>query len=73
MNTVQVGTVRLLPAGYQAFIPTIFPPKAMLDFPKDILMKNSDATLKVGELKGITRLLPDIDFFLWMYLRKDAA
>ncbi len=36
-------------------------------------MKNSDATLKVGELKGITRLLPDIDFFLKMYLRKDAT
>jgi Fic family protein len=27
----------------------------------------------VGKLDGITRRLPDADFFLWMYLKKDAA
>ena len=73
MKKIQIGTIQLQPSGYRAFVPEAFPPKAMLDFPKNILMKNSDATLKVGELKGITRLLPDIDFFLKMYLRKDAT
>lgn len=27
----------------------------------------------LGKLDGITQLLPDIDFFLFMYIRKDAA
>lgn len=27
----------------------------------------------LGKLDGITKLLPDADFFLLMYLRKDAA
>lgn len=27
----------------------------------------------LGKLGGITKLLPDVDYFLLMYLRKDAA
>lgn len=65
--------MQLQPSGYRAFIPASFPPKAIYDFPKNILIKNSDSTFIVGTLNGITRLLPDIDFFIKMYLRKDAT
>ena len=73
MKTIQIGTMQLQPSGYRAFIPASFPPKAIYDFPKNILIKNSDSTFIVGTLNGITRLLPDIDFFIKMYLRKDAT
>ena len=73
MKTIQIGTMQLQPSGYRAFIPASFPPKSIYDFPKNILIKNSDSTFIVGTLNGITRLLPDIDFFIKMYLRKDAT
>ena len=38
-----------------------------------IIKKAGDATRLLGKLDGITKLLPDSDFFLLMYLRKDAA
>ena len=38
-----------------------------------ILRQNDEATRLLGKLDGITTLLPDVDFFLLMYMRKDAA
>jgi len=35
--------------------------------------KDSEATRLLGKLDGITKLLPNADFFLLMYQRKDAA
>ena len=49
----------------------IFHPKKVLIF--KIIKKASQASLMLGKLDGITQLLPDIDFFLFMYIRKDAA
>ena len=59
--------------GFKAFIPNPFPPKGGFDFDVNILKKNDGATRLLGKLDGITKLLPDADFFLLMYLRKDAA
>ena len=42
-------------------------------FSPAIFRKDSQATRLLGKLDGITKLLPDADFFLLMYLRKDAA
>lgn len=36
-------------------------------------MKHSAAMLALGKLDGVTRLLPDKDFFILMFIRKDAA
>jgi len=38
-----------------------------------LIKKSNEATRLLGKLDGITHLLPDADFFLLMYLRKDAA
>lgn len=59
--------------GFKAFVPHPFPPKDGFVFDSKILKKNNEATRLLGKLDGITKLLPDSDFFLLMYLRKDAT
>lgn len=73
MRTVEIGALRTQPGGFKAFIPNPFPPKGGFEFDPAILKKNNEATRLLGKLDGITKLLPDADFFLLMYLRKDAA
>ena len=73
MKPVEIGIMRTQPGGFKAFIPHAFPPKGSFDFDPKILKKNNEATRLLGKLDGITKLLPDADFFLLMYLRKDAA
>ncbi|MCK5242086.1 Fic family protein [bacterium] len=73
MKAIEIGILRSQPQGYNAFIPNPFPTKAGFDFDPKILKKDSEATRLLGKLDGITKLLPDADFFLLMYLRKDAA
>jgi len=59
--------------GFKAFIPSNFPPDKGLDFSRKLILKHSNAERLLGKLDGITQLLPDVDFFLFMYIRKDAA
>jgi Fic family protein len=59
--------------GFKAFVPHPFPPKEGFDWDSHLLKKTDQATRLLGKLDGITKLLPDADFFLLMYLRKDAA
>lgn len=73
MKTAEIGVYKAQIAGFKAFIPHPFPPKDGFDFDENILKKNNEATRLLGKLDGITKLLPDADFFLLMYLRKDAS
>ena len=73
MNSLEIGVFQEQKEGFKAFIPHTFPPKGGFVFDPTILKKNDEATRLLGKLDGITRLLPDADFFLLMYLRKDAA
>jgi Fic family protein len=73
MKLIEIGTIINQPEGFKAFIPNPFPPRSGFNFDPKILKKNNEATRLLGKLDGITRLLPDSDFFLLMYLRKDAA
>jgi Fic family protein len=70
---IELGTFRQQPQGYKAFIPHRFPPKEKFAFDPALLKKVDQATRLLGKLDGVTKLLPDADFFLLMYLRKDAA
>ncbi|HEX4045494.1 MAG TPA: Fic family protein [Gammaproteobacteria bacterium] len=70
---MKIGHFLKQPQGYKAFIPEPFPPHAGFDFPKKLIQKASHATLSLGKLDGVTQLLPDVDFFLFMYICKDAA
>jgi Fic family protein len=73
MKLLEIGKNIQQIGGFKAFIPHSFPPKGGFDFDSKILKKNDHATRLLGKLDGITKLLPDADFFLLMYLRKDAA
>lgn len=60
--------------GYKAFIPEKFPPEDLSLLQNTQLIKLlSEADRLVGKLDGITKLLPDIDFFIFMYVKKEAA
>lgn len=73
MKNIKIGSYVVQKEGFKAFTPSPFPPKGGFDFEPKILKKNNEATRLLGKLDGITKLLPDSDFFLLMYLRKDAA
>jgi len=72
MEIIKIGTKIQQREGFSAFIPDSFPPQG-ISFSSEILKKDAQATHLLGKLDGITKLLPDADFFLLMYLRKDAA
>jgi Fic family protein len=73
MDKVIIGELQKQKEGFRAFIPASFPPKGGFNFSHTIERKNDTATRLLGKLDGITQLLPDMDFFLFMYIRKDAA
>ena len=73
MKKIEVGKNIRQKESFKAFIPNPFPPKGGFVFDPKILKKNNEATRLLGKLDGITKLLPHVDFFLLMYLRKDAA
>ncbi len=73
MNKVIIGETKKQVSGYSAFIPNDFPPTSKWDFSQSLLLKHSTAQRLVGKLDGVTQQLPDVDFFLSMYIRKDAA
>ncbi|QQS15411.1 MAG: Fic family protein [Candidatus Moraniibacteriota bacterium] len=58
---------------YKAFIPDKFPPKGGFSFSPDIVKQDAKAQHLVSKLDGITQLLPDVDFFIFMYILKDAT
>jgi len=70
---MSIGKVVKQSEGYSAFIPEPFPTKELLKFPVEIINKAAVAERLIGKLDGITHVLPDADFFLSMYIVKDAT
>jgi len=68
-----VGTNVQQPAGFKAFIPAPFPSAGLLQIDQAMQVKHSEAMITLGRLDGISRLLPNKDFFILMFIRKDAA
>ena len=73
MSHIQIGKLKKQNEGFEAFVPHPFPPQEGFAFSHTVVQKNDTATRLLGKLDGITQLLPDMDFFLFMYIRKDAA
>ncbi|MFI5185738.1 MAG: Fic family protein [Chitinophagales bacterium] len=59
--------------GFKAFIPADFPPAEVLEFSSEILVKAALAERLIGKLDGVSQTLPNVDFFLSMYVAKDAT
>lgn len=68
-----IGNYRQQPQGFRAFIPNDFPPAEQIVFPRRVIAKHTEAVRLIGKLDGITQLLPDKDYFLEMFVRKDAS
>ena len=61
------------PSGYEAFIPTPLPPDPPVVVEGEILSLLSKADVAVGRLDGIVKVVPDPDFFVAMYVRREAV
>lgn len=70
---IQIGKYVLQKGNYVAFIPDKFPPKGLTYYEPKIIKLITDANLLLGKLDGLTKLIPDIDFFIFMYINKEAA
>lgn len=57
---------------YRAFVSAPLPPVPALQLDHDLAMLRDQALVALGELKGITRILPDARLFLYQYVRKEA-
>ncbi len=69
-----IGKLVTQPEGYLSFIPNDFPPDIsdlLLD--KEVSESEFWAGHHLAKLDGITQRLPDLDFFIYMYVRKEAA
>jgi len=70
---IQIGKYVKQKGNYTAFIPEKFPPKGLTFNQPKIIKLLADANLLLGKLDGLTKLIPDIDFFIFMYINKEAA
>lgn len=70
---IEIGQNIAQKEGFLAFVPHSFPPKVLLELSQETLIKAAEADRLVGKLDGITHTLPDVDFFLSMFVAKDAA
>lgn len=70
---MKIGRLIKQPSGYIAFIPAKFPPDQPFVLNPKTQLLHAKAVLMLGKLDGITQLLPDLDFFILMYIQKEAT
>lgn len=73
INKPKIGRYIAQKDGFKSFTPFEFPPKGGFMISAKLHKKHEEAIRLVGKLDGITRLLPDKDFFILMFIKKDAA
>jgi Fic family protein len=59
--------------GYSAFIPNPLPPDPPLALDAALLRLLEDAVSELGRLDGVAKVIPDPDFFVGMYVRREAV
>jgi Fic family protein len=57
---------------YSSFVPTPLPPKPSIEVSEEMLKLLATAHHLLGKLDGISVTLIDVDFFIAMYVRKEA-
>lgn len=72
-HSFTVGRNVQQPMGFKAFVPVPFPSEVLFSYSPETIKRDAHASRLLGKLDGITQLLPDVDFFMYMYVRKDAA
>jgi Fic family protein len=61
------------PEPFKSFVPKCLPPTPSIEFSPELLGLMERASLAVGRLDGLARLLPDLQLFLYFYVRKEAV
>ena len=61
------------PETFKSFVPRPLPPAPAIEFQTDLLDLMERANLALGRLDGLARLLPDLQLFLYFYVRKEAV
>lgn len=61
------------PQGYIAFIPKPLPPDPPLALDAGLLSLLEEAVGELGRLDGVAKVIPDPDFFVSMYIRREAV
>ena len=61
------------PETFKSFVPKSLPPAPAIDFQIELLDLMERANLALGRLDGLARLLPDLQLFLYFYVRKEAV
>lgn len=59
--------------GYEAFVPSPLPPDPPLELDASLLGLLEDAVSELGRLDGVAKIIPDPDFFVGMYVRREAV
>ncbi|MBD3331180.1 Fic family protein [Candidatus Peregrinibacteria bacterium] len=70
---IQIGSFVKQTAGYKAFIPSKFPPDNFISWNNVLVTLLSKAERAIGKLDAIDELIPDVDLFILMYAKKEAA
>lgn len=68
-----IGTYRQTGNSYKAFVPEPFPLKNLVKWDKDLILLLSKADRAIGKLNAIDQLVPDVDYFIFMYVKKEAT
>jgi len=58
---------------YEAFIPNPLPPTPEIQWDTNLVAALATAMANVARLDGAARLLPDLHFFIYSYVRKEAV
>jgi len=61
------------PSGHSAFVPAALPPEPPLELDLDTITLLSEADRALGRLDGMVKTVPDPDFFVAMYVRREAV
>ena len=61
------------PSGYYAFVPEDLPPQPPIEFDPSLATLLSRADLAIGRLDGEIRNVPNPNFFVAMYVRREAV
>ena len=69
----QYATVSTVGEEVKAYIPHPLPPTPELSIDGALQNKLDQAVLELGRLDSVSKLLPDIGQFLYMYIRKEAV
>jgi len=69
----RVGQYVSQPTGYRAFIPAPLPPVPQITIEGELLSELTAAAAGLGRLDGSIGGIPDIDVFVYMYVRREAV